>query len=284
MERYAPVPLAFDVILPDEYDYQNTPVIFLHGMTRSKENWSDLIWHTADITESKVYALDARNHGDSPWSQISHFDSNVDDLIHFMNTHNLPSAILVGHSMGGITAIKTALRVPERIEKIVVEDMTAKSVSPQIIDAIQHKLQLVKSSIEKLPAGLDEEEAKEFIANYIYEALPPDIKEVSRIEKNGYELKKTDDGRFVFKTNMDILPLALDSSKDLMSALTGRYEGPACFIYGKLSQFDVASDEDYIKEFFPNAEFVGIENATHSVHDDCNEEFSEILFDFLLRD
>lgn len=58
----------------------------------------------------QVYAVDARNHGDSEWRDYFTFDCNVDDLLHFMDSMKIPTAAIVGHSMGGIIGIKTALR------------------------------------------------------------------------------------------------------------------------------------------------------------------------------
>ncbi|PRD28001.1 UNVERIFIED_CONTAM: abhd11 [Trichonephila clavipes] len=110
-KRYVPVKLAYNVVEPDEYDREKAPVIFLHGVTASKENWHAIPGHISSITQRKVYVLDARNHGDSPWSEVSHFACNIEDLLHFMDTHNVPKAILVGHSMGGVTAMKVAIRV-----------------------------------------------------------------------------------------------------------------------------------------------------------------------------
>ncbi|GFQ94136.1 hypothetical protein TNCT_554941 [Trichonephila clavata] len=284
MENYVPVKLAYNVVEPDEYDNNKAPVIFLHGMTTSKENWHDIPWHIASITQRKVYVLDARNHGDSPWSEFSHFACNVKDLLHFMDTHYVSKAILVGHSMGGITAMKIALWMPERVEKLVVEDISVKTPSPQAINAVHCRLRILKSAIEELPRGLDEESSKEFISNYIDEIIAPGIENASRTQRNDFGLKKTADGRYTFKTNINVLPLAVNNSKNGLLSLLGRYEGPACFIYGQLSPFEVESHKDHIKKFFPKVELVGVENAGHEVHNDCGAEFSKILCNFILRE
>lgn len=63
-----------------------------------------------DFFSVQSYSVDARNHGDSEWNDYFNFDVNVDDLLHFMDVLGIRKAILVGHSMGGKTAIKTALK------------------------------------------------------------------------------------------------------------------------------------------------------------------------------
>ncbi|GFY49618.1 uncharacterized protein TNIN_363841 [Trichonephila inaurata madagascariensis] len=142
----------------------------------------------------------------------------------------------------------------------------------------------MKSAIEKLPPGLDEASSKAFISNYIDGIIAPHIENNSSTQKNGFGLKKTDDGRYTFKTNLDILPLAVNNSKNMLLSLIGRYEGPTCFIYGEQSTFQVASQKDHIKKYFPKVELVGVENAGHEVHNDCGAEFTKKLCNFILRE
>ncbi|GFX54526.1 uncharacterized protein TNCV_792131 [Trichonephila clavipes] len=106
----------------------------------------------------------------------------------------------------------------------------------------------------------------------------------SSTQKNDFVLKKTGDGRYTFKTNLDILPLVINNAKNALLSLIGRYEGPACFIYGEQSTFQVGSHKDHIKKHFPKAELVGVENARHEVHNDCGAEFTKILSNFILRE
>lgn len=71
-------------------------------------------WFTIDLFILQVYAVDARNHGDSDWNDFFNFDINVDDLLYTMDSLSIPKAVLVGHSMGGITALRTALKAVSR--------------------------------------------------------------------------------------------------------------------------------------------------------------------------
>ncbi|GFX54577.1 hypothetical protein TNCV_792641 [Trichonephila clavipes] len=97
------------------------------------------------------------------------------------------------------------------------------------------------------------------------------------------QLKRTADGRYTFRGNIEAVSKALQHAESLMTQPTGLYEGAVCFIYGKLSPLNVASEEQFIKERFPKAKLVGVENATHGVHNDCEKEFTEILLNFLLE-
>ncbi|CAL1278454.1 unnamed protein product [Larinioides sclopetarius] len=203
-----------------------------------------------------------------------------------MDTIKAPKAILIGHSMGGITSIKTALKAPERVEKAVIEDMGVRKVDSQVAEAIYKKIGLARKAVEIMPTGLDEKSARFFIIDFILNALPPEVKQFTRFDENGYmiPLKKTEDGRYTFKSNIEGLQNAVKSAEKLQSSASGQFEGPICFIYGKLSPFQVSKDEEEIRKLFPNAELVGIEGATHTVHNDCPAEFKEAVLNFLLKE
>lgn len=56
-----------------------------------------------------MYALDARNHGDSPHSDNFSVPLMCEDVKHFMKSQDIERAVFIGHSMGGRTAMKLAL-------------------------------------------------------------------------------------------------------------------------------------------------------------------------------
>ncbi|KAF8768170.1 protein ABHD11-like [Argiope bruennichi] len=283
MARYEPVQLAFNSVDPEGCSKDKAPIIFVHGLTASKELWNDLPEITAKATNRKVYAVDSRNHGDSPWCDVFNFDCNVDDLLHFMDSINAPKAIIIGHSMGGITGMKLALRAPERVEKLVVEDMSCRKLSQPMLDMVFLYISLGRAALEQVPSDVDEDTARKIIFDTVMQSLPQELKMLARPDNTNFriQLKRTPEGRWAFKSNVDLLMKALKNSNELMSEPTGVYEGPSCFIYGKLSPFLVGLDEPNIRKHFPNAKMVGIDNATHSVHTECPREFNDALLNFL---
>lgn len=58
----------------------------------------------------KVYAVDARNHGESPHSPNHGYEDLAEDVRLFYDTHNIDKAIVLGHSMGGRTMMTFALK------------------------------------------------------------------------------------------------------------------------------------------------------------------------------
>ncbi len=84
------------------------PLIILHGLFGSLENWQTLSRVFAKCY--RVFAVDQRNHGHSPHDPIMNYAVMAEDLREFMQAHQLSSAYLLGHSMGGKTNITTCVR------------------------------------------------------------------------------------------------------------------------------------------------------------------------------
>ena len=74
-----------------------------------------------------VYAIDVRNHGESPHSDSHLITDLVEDLKEFILAHNLDKPILIGHSMGGLNALFFALQYPDMIHGLIVLDIAPKS-------------------------------------------------------------------------------------------------------------------------------------------------------------
>ncbi|GFY45113.1 ethanol acetyltransferase 1 [Trichonephila inaurata madagascariensis] len=281
MTKYTPVKLAFSTVEPDGCETDKAPIVLLHGITASKEYWNEIPQNIANATKRKVYAIDARNHGDSEWSDVFDFDCNVDDFLHFMDQNGISKAILIGHSMGGITAYKTALAAPERVEKLVVEDMSPKKPPKQILDLVYLYATLAQLALQQVPVGSDEETARNVVIDFIEKSLPKEIQSLTRLHELRLQLKPTADGKFEFKSNIMSLIQTLKNSADLMLEPSGVYDKPTCFIYGELSPFRVNSYEEEIKKLFPNYKLVGIPNAMHTVHNDCPKEFTDAIIKFI---
>src|ERR1700677_1309891 len=96
-------------------------VILLHGLLGSSDNWHPVAQRLAGGFQ--VFTLDARNHGQSPHSVDMSFSLMASDLNEFMVGQGIERAVVAGHSMGGKTAMLFALRHPDMVEKLLVEDM-----------------------------------------------------------------------------------------------------------------------------------------------------------------
>ncbi|KFM70264.1 Abhydrolase domain-containing protein 11, partial [Stegodyphus mimosarum] len=287
MSKYVPVRLAYKTVEPVCGASDKPPIIFLHALTASSDCWLDIPQTIANETKRKIYLLDARNHGDSEWSDEFDLDVYSIDLVQFMDTLNIPKAALLGHSMGGMTAIKTALKEKDRVEMIIVEDMTVRKFPKAVMDMMPKSLTLIQQATEQIPSDIDENDAKKFLFEYVHNQLPPEGKELLKRRDNDAHiltsLKRNPDGGYSLKANIKAILDAVKNTETLISEPNGLYDGPAYFIYGTYSPFVGEADEPYIREFFPNAEFQAIEGATHSVHTDCPQEFTDAVLKFLSK-
>ncbi|XP_014481201.1 PREDICTED: alpha/beta hydrolase domain-containing protein 11-like isoform X2 [Dinoponera quadriceps] len=128
-----PVKLAYASYESLKKNEQNLPpIIIMHGLFGSKNNWNSLSKTIHEKTKRKVIAVDARNHGDSPHTSDMSYKDMAEDVIQLMQDLGLDKALLVGHSMGGSAMMYTALNYPRNIEKLVVVDMSPVRTSPNL--------------------------------------------------------------------------------------------------------------------------------------------------------
>lgn len=96
-----------------------------------KTNWSFLIppSHILPQPNYQVYILDARNHGDSPHSKDMSYEHMAKDVMRLWEDHGIRKSVLLGHSMGGKTAMVTSLLYPDLVEQLVVVDVAPTTYS-----------------------------------------------------------------------------------------------------------------------------------------------------------
>ena len=101
-------------------------MIILHGLFGALDNWLFLAKAFAN-NGKKVYLIDQRNHGKSPHSQQHTYTLMADDLNEFIEEHQIEKPIILGHSMGGKTAMKFAQQHPGMVDKLVIVDIAPKA-------------------------------------------------------------------------------------------------------------------------------------------------------------
>jgi pimeloyl-ACP methyl ester carboxylesterase len=96
-------------------------VLLLHGLTSSTQSWRNVAPTLGD--HFRVIAPDARGHGGSEWTRDYSFELMRDDVARFMEQVGILAAIVIGHSMGAVTAYDLAATRPELIRLLVLEEM-----------------------------------------------------------------------------------------------------------------------------------------------------------------
>jgi pimeloyl-ACP methyl ester carboxylesterase len=110
----------------EEHGAGTRPLVVVHGFTGSRR---DFAWRFADLaTLGRTIFPDLRGHGDSTNTgdpATYTLEQIADDLVAFLDAIGVASCDLLGHSMGGMAALRTALRAPERIDSLILMDTSA---------------------------------------------------------------------------------------------------------------------------------------------------------------
>lgn len=246
---------------------QGEALIILHGLFGSLDNW---VSHARTLSKQfTVFIIDQRNHGNSPHADTWSYELMAEDLYGFMVEQGIPQAHILGHSMGGKTAMQFAAWYPELILKMIVLDMAPKAYEP-------HHTQILKglSSLPILEIQ-NREEADQFLKQYIPE------ESVRLFLLKG--LKRNNGGGFRWKFNLDVInKLYVDILKEL--DISDPVDIPTFFLSGQRSEYLLPEDHQAIEELFTKVRFQAIPNAGHWVHAEQPEAFIAACFDFLGHD
>lgn len=243
------------------------PLVILHGLYGSSDNWVTIARSLSD--SFTVYLPDQRNHGQSHHSEIHDYDSMRDDLFELANDLSLGRFFLAGHSMGGKTAISFALKWPEKLNGLLIVD-----ISPFTNESTRNSVYLQHCTI--LNAILSTDLRKVSTRREAEEALIikiPSQKIRELILKN---LQRTDENTFTWKLNASSLLKNLDrimEGIELRTDYTQQISGfPVIFLKGGDSDYISPGDFLDIRKVFPAAEIVEIPGAGHWIHADKPDE------------
>lgn len=233
------------------------PLVVLHGLLGSSRNWQttgrDLAahWH--------VLALDARNHGRSPHAPEMTYDAMADDLAAWLDRQGLARASIMGHSMGGKTAMRFACRHPERVERLVVVD-----IAPKDYHWVAHRAEFAAMNELDLSSLQSRQEAE-----LRFEARVADFGMRKFLATN---LERTADG-WRWAINLPVLTAALPVLEQNSLLAADRFAGPTTFIVGGRSRYVQAADQAAILTHFPAATITTIADSGHNPHMEARDAF-----------
>lgn len=247
-----------------QYGTSGPPMIILHGLLGDHGNWHTLS-RTAFSKVARVYAVDQRNHGRSPHTQRIDYPSMARDLRSFVDQHDLAPATLLGHSMGGKTAMQMALTYPERVRRLIVVDISPKAYPP-------HHTELLEALDRLNPQNYSD---RQEIDDTLSEDIPSDPVRQFLLKNLKY-----DGNRYTWQMNLNAIQAHYD---DLTAAVTADtiFDGPTLFVRGGDSEYIAEEDLDVIHRLFPNADLATIEGAGHWVHADAPEALARTVIEFL---
>lgn len=224
------------------------PLVILHGLFGSADNWFSIAKELEkDFT---LYLVDQRNHGDSPHSEEWNYGVMVEDLKELIDEEGLDRIYLMGHSMGGKTAMNFAVEYPERVDRLIVAD-----IAPRYYE-VHHQTILEGLNSIKLDQIKSRKEADDQLAKY--------IDEVGIRQFLLKSLGRNSEG-FVWKINLPVITENIEEVGEELDS-DGKYEGPTLFLGGSNSNYIRQEDLPDILEHFPNYQIEFVQDAGHWLH------------------
>lgn len=240
------------------------PLIILHGLFGSSDNWQTLAKKFAE--EYKVYTVDLRNHGRSFHHEEFNYDVMMHDVEEFINDIGLERVSLMGHSMGGKLSMNYTLNHPEKVDNLIV------------VDIAPRKYQVLHDGIIKALISLN---LKEFTKREeVDDALSDMLQNFSVRQFLLKNLVRNPEGGFNWKINLNVIDRNIQNLVVEISS-EDPYRGKTLFIAGDKSDYIRPVDEEQILELFPLAKIKYLPDTGHWVHAQAPELLFTTVIEFL---
>jgi esterase len=246
---------------------EGQPVIILHGLLGISDNWVGFSRRLAE-EGYRILIPDQRNHGHSPQHPVLNYYALTDDLTEFIETHHLVRPIILGHSMGGKVAMRYTLEHPLAVDRLIVVDTSMRSYF-----RFNYHLKLVDAM---LSFDFSQTGTRQEVEARLAEKIKDD-RLVRFLMKNLYWKEK---GKLGWRPNLQAISNQVDAMYDGVF-YSAKFDRPALFIRGGLSDYILDEDIPGIMQNFPQAIIKTIENGTHWVHADEPEEFYRLVSEFM---
>jgi pimeloyl-ACP methyl ester carboxylesterase len=240
------------------------PLLLLHGLLGSHQNLLPASHRFAE--HFQVFAIDQRNHGHSPHHDEMNYPALADDLARFMDRHALDRAHVLGHSMGGKTAMQFALSHADRVRKLVVVDMSPRAYGPRFAGLLQSLRELHPERFKT------RQEADQ--------ALAPSVAEEALRAFLLKNLMPAGNGGYRWRINLEAIAANYDHLRQAITSDTP-FHGEALFLLGGKSDYVGEADRAAIMDLFPRARFESIPGAGHWVHAEKPAEFAGAVLKYL---
>jgi esterase len=260
---------------------EGAPIVILHGLFGSSQNWAGIgrrlaegdRAHGAKSAEYRgaksaeyrgaVYALDLRNHGDSPHAPTHTLADCVGDLHDWAMAHARGPLRLIGHSMGGLVAMGFGLAHPELTAGVVSVDIAPRAY-PRNHELQFHALHTDisacanRADLDALLAPLiaDQRERQFLLMNAVREGAG-------------------------FRWRCNVQAMERHTVTEDIARVTGSYDGPALLVGCGKSPYVRPTDHEVMRRFFPQARIASIPQADHWPNVTAPAELLAILEEFL---
>lgn len=242
-------------------------LIILHGLFGSSRNWQSISKQLA--RNYHVINVDLRNHGKSPHDDVMDYSAMANDVSELINTLQLETPILIGHSMGGKVAMTLALQKLNSLSKLIILDIAPFSYTHNFDVVINAMSSLVLSTL-KSRSDADAQMAS-FINN-------PELRLFLL-----HNLRAVD-GKYGWQINLDVIKANMPNILGFPSDLAGtNCDLSSYFLAGENSYYVEKAHHASIYEYFPRAKIEYIANASHWLHAEQPRKVIESIQNFIVN-
>ena len=240
---------------------QGAPAILLHGLFGAGTNFGTIQRRLAQTR--RVLAFDLRNHGRSPHDSVMTYPAMAQDVLDTMHAHDIESAALVGHSMGGKVAMTLALRDPASVTRLLIADIAPVAYPPRYDTIIQAMTALdLRPNLTRTDAD-----------TALTDAAPDPV--MRQFLLSNLRFGATPEWRIGLSEIAAGLPeiMGWDGA--------GRFDGPTLVLRGERSDYTLPEHRALFRALFPAARFATLRGAGHWLHADAPDAFTATVDAFL---
>ena len=242
-------------------------LVVMHGLFGSATNWRSVA--RALASSHAVHTLDLRNHGASPWADSMGYLDLANDVRRYIESHELGPVTLMGHSMGGKTAMALALTRPDLVQRLIVVDIAPRSYADSLSSYVQ-----AMRSVDVFAAASRGDIQRQL------QALLPDASVAPFLAQN----LVTRNQHFDWRINLAAITTAMPDLTGFPAELRQhQFTGPTTVIAGALSDYVPDGDAAPFAPMFPHLVVEVIDGAGHWVHADQPVKFTEAVRRALAR-
>lgn len=239
---------------------QGQPLVLLHGLFGSADNWGTVAKHFAQ--HYQVISIDLRNHGRSPHSDSQTYAEMADDLLETFDALGMDRVHLLGHSLGGKVAMQFATQYPAKVSKLIVVDMALRAYPDRYTQLMNHMLAV----------NLSQMASRNEVDNALKDVIP-------HLRVRQFLLTNLVKNEAQLQWRINLLALKQNYAT-LIAAVAVHFDQPALFIRGERSDYVQAHDITELQQHFPKAQFVTLP-TDHWVHAEQPQLFIDALAAFL---